>query len=94
MANVIPAMNEAAILDLLEELAEALSLQITYEAIMVDEELGTRPGGFCLLQGEGRIIIDPHASTRQRIRILSEAVKHFDLDRVYIRPVLRELLEQ
>ncbi len=44
MPKSIPAMNEPAILDLLEELAEALSLQITYEAIMVDEELGTRPG--------------------------------------------------
>ncbi len=27
------------------------------------------------------------------MRILSEAVKHFDLSQIYLRPVLRELLD-
>jgi hypothetical protein len=30
---------------------------------------------------------------REKIRILLESVNHFDLDQIYIRPVLRELLD-
>ena len=86
-------MDEPQIADLLEELAESLGLQISYEPIRLDEELGTRPGGVCLLKGQRLIIINPNASMREKIRILSEAVKHFDLDQIYIRPVLRQLLD-
>ena len=86
-------MDEPQIVDLLEELAESLGLQISYESIWLDEELGTRPGGYCLLKRQRLVIINPHASTREKIRILSEALKHFDLSQIYIRPVLRELLD-
>jgi hypothetical protein len=86
-------MDEPQIVDLLEELAESLGLQISYESIWLDEELGARPGEFCLLKGQRLVIINPRASTREKIRILSEALKHFDLSQIYIRPVLRELLD-
>jgi hypothetical protein len=52
-------MDEPLIVDLLEELAETLGSQIIYEPIKLDEELGNRPGGFCLLEGEPIIIITP-----------------------------------
>jgi hypothetical protein len=29
-----------------------------------------------------------------KIRTLATALKHFDLDRIYLRPVLRELLDK
>jgi len=86
-------MEEPQIVDLLEELAESFGLQISYETIRLDEELGNRPGGVCLLRGQRLIIINPNASMREKIRILSEAVKLFDLDQIYIRPVLRQLLD-
>ena len=44
-------MEEPLIVDLLEELAESFGLQISYEPIKLDEELGNRPGGVCLLRG-------------------------------------------
>jgi hypothetical protein len=31
---------------------------------------------------------------KDRIRTLAMAVKHFDLDQIYIRPVIRELLDR
>mgnify|MGYP007034169335 CR=1 FL=1 len=76
-------MDEPQIADLFEELAESLGLQISYESIRLDEELGSRPGGVCLLKGQRLIIINPHASLKEKIRILSAAVKHFDLDQIY-----------
>jgi len=86
-------MDDNQILDLLEELAESLGLEISHEPIRLDEELGTRPGGFCLFRGRRLIVINPHAGVREKIRILSEGVKHCDLDRTYLRPILRELLD-
>ena len=86
-------MDDLQILDLLEELAESLGLQISYESIWLDEELGSRPGGYCLLKGQRLVIINPRVSAREKIRILSEALRHFDLSQIYIRPVLRELLD-
>ena len=46
-----------------------------------------------MLKGQCLIIINPHASLKEKIRILSEAVKQFDLDQIYLPPVLRELLD-
>ena len=87
-------MDENQIIELLEGLAETLGLRVSYEPIRLDEELGNRPGGFCLLEGKPIIIINPEANSKEKIRILSEAVKHFDLDQIYIRPILREILDR
>ena len=89
-----PPVDDPRMVDLLEELAESLGLSIRYEPIRLDEELGNRPGGVCLLKGQRLMIIDPHANLKEKIRILSEGIKQCDLDRVYIRPALRELLDR
>jgi hypothetical protein len=86
-------MDGSRILDLLEELAESFGLQISYEPIRLDEELGRRPGGICLLKGQRLVIINPHASIKEKIGILAEAIRQFDLEQIYILPVLRELLD-
>ena len=48
----------------------------------------------CRLKGQSVLIINSNATVRDKIKTLVEAVKHFDIDRVYIRPALRELLEK
>ncbi len=87
-------MDESRLIDYLEELAESLGIQIRYEAIHQDEDSIYVAGGLCLLRGEYLLIINTKATTKERIKTLSTAVKHFDLDRIYIRPILRELLDR
>ena len=87
-------MDEQLIIDQLEELAKRFGIQIRYEAIKQDEDLVKVVGGLCLLRGEYVLIIDSNAAIRDKIMTLAEAVKHFDLDEIYIRPVLRELLDR
>ena len=87
-------MDEQFIIDQLEELAERFGIQIRYEPIKQDEDLVKLVGGLCLLRGEYVLIIDSKATTQDRIRTLAEAVKHFDIDGIYIRPVVRELLDK
>ena len=86
-------MDENTILDQLEELIEKFGVQIRHEAIKQDEDSVHVVGGLCLLKGEYVLIINSKAAVRDKIWVLGIAVKQFDHDQIYIRPVLRELLE-
>jgi hypothetical protein len=87
-------MDENSLIDFLEELAERLGVNIRYEAIRQDEDAVFVAGGLCLLKGEYVLIVNSRATVRERVRTLATALKHFDLDQVYIRPALRELLDK
>jgi hypothetical protein len=86
-------MDENSLIDLLEELAEGFGVKIRHEAIRQDEDAVYLSGDLCLLRGEYVLIVDYNATVRDRISMLAKALKHFDLDKVYIRPVVRELLD-
>jgi len=79
-------------LDQLEALAYGLGIEIRYEKIPQDDV--TIAGGRYRLKGKNVVVIDSRATTKDRIRILVQAMKPFDLADVYIRPALRELLEK
>jgi len=87
-------MDENSLIDLLEELAEGFRVKIRYEAIRQDEDAVFVAGGLCLLKGEYVLIVNSKATVKERIHTLATALKHFDLDQVYLRPVLRELLDK
>ena len=87
-------MDENTIIDQLEELIKSFGVQIRREPIKQDEDLVKVVGGLCLLRGEYILIINSKATTMERIKTLATALKHFDLDPIYLRPVLRELLDR
>ena len=87
-------MDENTIVEQLEELIERFAVQIRHEAIKQDEDLVTIVGGLCLRGGEYVLIINSKATVIDRINTLATALKHFDLDHIYLRPVLRELLDK
>ena len=87
-------MDENSLIDLLEELTEGFGVKIRYEAIRQDEDAVYVAGGLCLLKGEYVVIVNSKATAKERINTLATALKHFDLDQVYIRPALRELLDK
>jgi hypothetical protein len=87
-------MDEGAVIVQLEELAEKFDVHIRYEDIKQEENLTFVDGGLCLFKGEYVLIINPKASVKDKIRTLAVALKHFDLDQIYIRPVIREILDR
>ena len=87
-------MDENTLTEQLEELVKSFGVQIRSEAIKQDEDLVRVVGGLCLLKGEYVIIINSKATKTERIWTLATALKHFDIDRVYLRPVLRELFDK
>jgi len=84
-------LDEHTILGQLEELAQSLSIEVRYEPIRREGPFYT--GGLCLLKGEYLLIINNKATIRDKIQALAKALRRFDLDRVYVRPGLREFLE-
>ncbi len=87
-------MDENTIIEELEELTKTFGVQIRHEAIKQDEDLVNIVGGLCLLRGEYVLIINSKATKMDRIKTLATALKHFDLDHIYLRPVFRELLDK
>ena len=87
-------MDEITAVEEFEKLAENLGIQIRYEPIRQDEDFVRVVGGLCLLRGKYVVIIDSKAAMGEKIRTLAEALAHFDLDQIYIKPALRELLER
>ncbi|HVP77562.1 MAG TPA: hypothetical protein VMV04_06680 [Thermodesulfobacteriota bacterium] len=89
-----PSLDERILLDQLEELLERFGVHIRHEPIRQDEDSIHVAGGLCLLKGEYVLIINSKVAIRDKIWTLGIALKQFDYDRIYIRPVVRELLEK
>jgi hypothetical protein len=87
-------VDESTIIDQLEELIERFGVKIRHEAIKQDEDAVKVVGGLCLLRGEYVLIINSKATIRDKMYTLGMALKQFDHDQIYMRPVLRELLDR
>ncbi len=85
-------MDDHTALSQLEGLAHALGIQVRYEKIIEDEM--SSAGGLCRIKGEWVIIINSGATINEKIQTLAKSLKSFDLTTIYVRPALRELLEQ
>jgi hypothetical protein len=84
-------MDEEILLRQLEELAEKLGVTVRRENISMEET--TSSGGLCRLNGEYVIIVHSRVTVKENMRIMIEALRHFDLENIYIKPAIRQLLE-
>jgi hypothetical protein len=84
-------LKEELILAQFEELAEKLGIRVRYENVRMEEASGL--GGLCRIKGEYVLIIHSRATIKEKIGIMTGALKPFDLSDMYVRPALRELLE-
>ena len=85
-------MDDHTALSQLEGLAHTLGIQVRYEKIVEDELSST--GGLCRVKGEWVIIVNSKAAINEKIHTLLKSLKNFDLNSIYVRPALRELLEK
>ena len=81
-------LREEQILKELEEVAERLSVRVHYEDMKAFEF--RVEDGQCKLKGESHIYIDRKRPIKEKIQILSDELKRFDLESIYISPLLRE----
>jgi hypothetical protein len=85
-------MKKELLLPQLEELAGKLGIAVRYEKVTAEESSGS--GGLCRLKGEYVLIIHSPAAVEEKIWIILEALKSFPVGDIYVKPVIRELLEE
>ena len=85
-------LNEKSTLNQLEELVNNLGIELRYEKIK--KESSFFPGGLCTISGKKLLIINSQASMEDKIQIFIRAVKDFDIDDVFVKPALREMLTE
>ncbi len=83
-------MDEETLLNQLEELAERLDIAVRYETTL--EGFPLSHGGLCRLKDQYVIIVNTDISTAEKARTLGRAIARFDLETIYVRPVLRAFL--
>lgn len=84
-------MNEEVLLNQLEELAEKLGIIVRDENINIEESSST--GGFCRIEGKYFLILNSKVTAKEKNQVMIKALRQFDLSNIYIKPVIRELLE-
>ncbi|PKN83849.1 MAG: hypothetical protein CVU51_11575 [Deltaproteobacteria bacterium HGW-Deltaproteobacteria-1] len=84
-------MQEEILLQHLEELAGKLEICVRDENISMDETSGT--GGLCRVDGHYIVILNSKANMEDKIQVMIKALKHFNLDDIYIKPAVRQLFE-
>ena len=84
-------MNEEVLLYQLEELAEKLEISVRDENINVEESSST--GGLCRVEGKYVLLLNSKATVKEKIQVMIKALQQFDLSDIYVKPVIRELLE-
>ena len=51
-------------------------------------------GGLCRIEGNYILIIHSKAGVKEKVQIMIEGLRRFDLNDIYVRPALRDLLEE
>lgn len=79
-------MKNEEILAELHELAKQIGVTIRYEK-------GDFEGGYCILKDQGVLLVNKRLIPQRKSAILAIAINEIGLDNVYIKPALREYIE-
>ncbi|MFH1007711.1 MAG: hypothetical protein V1800_09450 [Candidatus Latescibacterota bacterium] len=79
-------MPEALLLQELESVAERLDLAVGYGSL-------EGKGGLCRYGGATHLILNQSLSVSERVEAFLCALRRLDLDAVFLRPRIREMIE-
>ena len=85
-------VDDAVRFKLLSEVAEKLGIELRHEDVRMEDSSGM--GGLCRIGGKYVLILHSKATIKEKSLIMIDALRQFDLGEIYIRPALRELLEE
>jgi hypothetical protein len=85
-------LDDGVLLNQLEELAGKLGIEIRYGNIPGEDS--HRMGGLCRVQGKYVLIIHSRLTVKEKIGVITKTLKGFEMDDVFVIPVIRELLDK
>ncbi|RPI77841.1 MAG: hypothetical protein EHM45_07670 [Desulfobacteraceae bacterium] len=80
-----------AMLSQLEELARGLAITIRYETLKQEGPFAA--GGLCRVRGDYLLIMNSKLAAEEKLDVLAKALKRFDLSQVYLKPGVREFID-
>ncbi|MBI5044021.1 MAG: hypothetical protein HZC10_09410 [Nitrospirae bacterium] len=83
-------MKSELILQQLEELAEKLSIKVSYDSLR-EGNINTK-GGICRVENNYRILVDKRLPAREKVDVIARCISKFDLSQYFIAPEVRELI--
>jgi hypothetical protein len=86
-----PGMPATRLLAELQSLAARLG--VTVRAEPFGGEILDGRGGLCRIRGQALVVMDAKLGTEDRIAVLAAALATFDLDGVFVAPVVRRRIE-
>ncbi len=90
-SGIVAEVTHERLLAQLEALALRLGLVVRVESF--HEEIFQSRGGLCRVRGRPTVLVNSAHSRGDRIRTLAEALSAFDLDAIYLPPLVRERIE-
>ena len=79
-------MKLPAMIEELEEVVTRLGMTVVLDR-------GSFKGGNCILDGEEMVVLNKGTTLEQRARQLAEALSRHDLQGIYLKPAVRDFLE-
>jgi hypothetical protein len=85
-------LDDGVLINQLEELAGKLGIEIRYGNIPGEES--HRMGGLCRVNGKYVLIMHSRLTVKEKIGVITKTLKGFEMDDVFVIPVIRELLDK
>ena len=85
-------MDDETLFNELAELAGKLGITIRYGNIGIEDS--RHRGGLCRVEGKYVLIMHSRLTRRERIRVMTETLRGFEMGDLYLKPVIRELLDK
>ena len=85
-------MKTEALLTLLEETAERLSIKLDYDHIR--KGVVTSPGGSYRLNGKDCILIEKSLTAKERAELLTSLLSKYETDDIFLPPEIRDRFEK
>ena len=82
-------MSPADMLRALESVARRLGIPVRSEPFCTEGR-----GGLCRVHGETVIVVNASLPVAERVAVLADALAAFDLEGIYVTPVLRAKMAQ
>ncbi len=79
-------MKPDALFEGLKELARQIGVNVR-------SETGKFTGGYCVLHNKRLIVINKRMPTESKVAVLAKSIAQFPLDDIYIKPALRDFIE-
>lgn len=93
MAKVIKKVQKKALDENKESVIRDLTEVLEKVGFTVRTEKGSFKGGFCILKEQNLFLINKNLEQDKKISIIAKSIASFPINDIYIKPGIRELIE-